>query len=98
MALVFFTAFKTHALYQVYSTVSTYWNHPKRTLKTTDALDATIRNSDLIDLGLDRIQGSLKVPYGDSDDKESACNADVGSIPGWGLSPGEENCYPLQYS
>ena len=34
--------------------------------------------------------------------EESACHAgdtrDVGSIPGWGRPPGEENGYPLQYS
>ena len=31
--------------------------------------------------------------------KESACNmGDLGSIPGLGKSPGEENGYPLQYS
>ena len=31
--------------------------------------------------------------------KESACNAgDPGSIPGSGISPGEENGNPLQYS
>ena len=30
--------------------------------------------------------------------KESACNADLGSIPGLGRSPGEGNDYPLQYS
>ena len=31
--------------------------------------------------------------------KESSCNAgDVGSIPGWGRSPGEEHGSPLQYS
>ena len=30
--------------------------------------------------------------------KESTCNADLGSIPGLGRSPGEENGYPLQYS
>ena len=31
--------------------------------------------------------------------KESDCNAgDLGSIPGLGRSPGEENGYPLQYS
>ena len=31
--------------------------------------------------------------------KESACNAgDLGSIPGSGRSPGEENGYLLQYS
>jgi len=31
--------------------------------------------------------------------KESACNGgDLGSIPGFGRSPGEEKGYPLQYS
>ena len=36
---------------------------------------------------------------GDSDSKDSACNAgDLGSIPGLGRSPGEGNGYPLQYS
>ncbi len=36
---------------------------------------------------------------GDSDGKESACNAgDPGSIPGSGRSPGEGNGNPLQYS
>ena len=35
---------------------------------------------------------------GGSDGKESACNAeDLGSIPVWGKSPGEENERPLQY-
>ena len=35
---------------------------------------------------------------GDSDGKESACNAeDPGSTPGLGRSPGEGNGYPLQY-
>ena len=35
---------------------------------------------------------------GDSDGKESACNAeDLGLITGWGRS-GEGNSYPLQYS
>ena len=34
-----------------------------------------------------------------SEDKASACNAgDLGSIPGWGRSPGEGNGNPLQYS
>ena len=34
-----------------------------------------------------------------SDGKESACNeGDLGSIPGSGISPGEGNSYPLQYS
>ena len=36
---------------------------------------------------------------GGSDDRESACNTGhLGSIPGLGRSPGEENDYPLQYS
>ena len=36
---------------------------------------------------------------GGSDGKASACNAgDLGSIPGSGRSPGEENSNPLQYS
>ena len=36
---------------------------------------------------------------GDSDDKESACNAgDAGLIPGSGRSPGEGNDNPLLYS
>ena len=36
---------------------------------------------------------------GGSDGKVSACNAgDLGSIPGLGRSPGEENGNPLQYS
>ena len=35
---------------------------------------------------------------GDSDGKESACNAgDLGSVPGLGRSPGKGNDYPLQY-
>ena len=40
---------------------------------------------------------ALGSPAG-SDGKESACNAgDMGSIPGLGRSPGEENGNPLQY-
>ena len=36
---------------------------------------------------------------GGSDIKESACTAGgLGSIPGWGRSPGEGKGYPLQYS
>ena len=36
---------------------------------------------------------------GGSDRKESACNVrDLGSIPGLGISPGEGNGHPLQYS
>ena len=36
---------------------------------------------------------------GGSDGKESACNAgNLGSIPGWGRSPGGGQCNPLQYS
>ena len=37
--------------------------------------------------------------HGDSEGKESACNAgDLGLIPGSGRSPGEGNGYPPQYS
>ena len=40
----------------------------------------------------------LGFPCG-SADKESACNVgDLGSIPGLGISAGEGNSYPLQYS
>ena len=39
---------------------------------------------------------SLDFPGG-SDRKESACSAgDLGSVRGWGRSPGEENGNPLQ--
>ena len=37
--------------------------------------------------------------FNGSEGKESACNVrDLGSIPGWGRSPGEGNGNPLQYS
>ena len=35
---------------------------------------------------------------GDSDGKESACNAELGSIPGLGRSPRGGHGNPLQYS
>ena len=36
---------------------------------------------------------------GGLDGKEATCDAgDLGSIPGWGRSPGEGNSNPLQYS
>ena len=41
----------------------------------------------------------LLIPFSNGGGKESACQAgDVGSIPGSGRSPGEENGYLLQYS
>ena len=46
-------------------------------------------------------QGIIWQPLfpGGKDGKESACNAgDLGWVPGWGRSPGEENDNPLQYS
>ena len=47
-------------------------------------------------------QTHIMVPMGfpsSSAGKESTCNAGgLGSIPGLGRSPGEGNCYPLQYS
>ena len=59
------------------------------------------------DLAAAAAQGSIKSLFilnqsclpGGSDSKASACNAgDLGSIPGSGRSPGEENGNPLQYS
>ena len=48
---------------------------------------------------LANLKQKLKDIPGGSDGKESASNAgDLGSIPGSGRSPGEENGYPLQYS
>ena len=46
------------------------------------------------------IQYDFKGPCfsGASDGKASACNADLGSIPGLGRSPGEGNGYSLQFS
>ena len=41
----------------------------------------------------------MEISPGGSDGKVSACNAGhLGSIPGWGRSPGEGNGNPLQYS
>ena len=42
---------------------------------------------------------AVTVQSSGSDGKESACNAeDPGSIPGFGISPGEGNSHSLQYS
>ena len=47
----------------------------------------------------DQVQTMSEGFTGGSDSKESACNAaDLGSIPGSGRSPGEENGYQLQNS
>ena len=49
-------------------------------------------------LGEKRQQEICGFPGG-SDSKESACDVgDLGSVPGWGRSPGEGNGYPLQCS
>ena len=49
---------------------------------------ATVLNTFSVELGFP----------GGSAGKESSCNVgDLGSIPGLGRSPGEENSYPLQY-
>ena len=46
-----------------------------------------------------QFDSNSRVFPGGSDSKESVCNAgDVGSIPGSGRSPGEENVNPLQCS
>ena len=58
-----------------------------------------IRNSLLWQFELSRLTSFCSGFPGGSDGKESACNAgDLGSIPGWGRSPGEGNGTPLQYS
>ena len=41
----------------------------------------------------------VAVSIGDSEDKDSACNAgDLGSVPGLGRFPEEGTSYPCQYS
>ena len=54
----------------------------------------------VISVGMIKVIRIKKAPLpGGSDGKESACNVgDLGSIPGWGRSPAEENGYPLQHS
>ena len=43
--------------------------------------------------------GRPSLAFGGSDSKESACNAgDLGSVPGWGRSPGVGNGNSLQYT
>ena len=41
---------------------------------------------------------NIRLPWWGSDGKESACNADVSSVPDSGRSLGEGNDNPLQYS
>ena len=49
------------------------------------------------DSALALLQGGF--PSSSSGGKESHCNAgDLGSLPGWGRSPGGEHGNPLQYS
>ena len=51
------------------------------------------------DSWIGKIPWSMKGFPGGSAGKESACNAgDVGSVTGFGRSPGGGNGYPLQYS
>ena len=49
---------------------------------------------------MDRLPNPVFLGFpGGSADKESACNAgDLSLIPGLGISPGEVNGYPIQYS
>ena len=50
-------------------------------------------------VGHDLAAAAANFSPGGSDGKESACNVgDLGSIPGLGRSPGEENSYLLQCS
>ena len=49
--------------------------------------------------GQTMVGASLVTSSADAEVKASACNVgDLGSIPGWGRSPGEGNGNPLQYS
>ena len=49
--------------------------------------------------GFDFLLSFYRGFLGGSEGKESACSAgELGSVPGSGRSPGEENCYSLQYS
>ena len=44
-------------------------------------------------------QSLIFITFAGSDSEESASNGgDLGSFPGLGRYPGEENVYPLQYS
>ena len=53
---------------------------------------------DQLEMGEATHSSTLGLP-GDSDDKESACNAgDLDCIPGFWRSPGEGNAYSIQYS
>ena len=64
-------------------------------IKTTIKMRRTLSWKTLVCVHI-HIKGGFP---GDSDGKESACNAgDPGSIPGLGRSPGERNGNPLQYS
>ena len=55
-------------------------------------------NAILVKITIALVQKGKANPHG-SDGKESACNVgDLGSIPGLGRSPGEENGNSLQYS
>ena len=56
------------------------------------------KDSQLFCWGVTCSKGFLRSPGG-SASKESSCNVgDLGSIPGFGKSPGEGSSYPLQYS
>ena len=59
---------------------------------------ATMNIGDHVSLCIMVFSGFLGFPDGLTG-KESACKpGDLGSIPGFGRSPGEGNSYPLQYS
>ena len=73
------------------------FSHPYMTTGKTIALTRWTFVGKVLSL-LFSVLSRLVFPSG-SDGKASVCNAgDLGSIPGSGRFPGEENGYPLQYS
>ena len=63
-----------------------------------ETLVQSLGQEDPLEKGWATYSSILNFPDG-SDGKESTCNeGDLGSISGLGISPGEGNVYPLQYS
>ena len=58
-----------------------------------------VKQSEVLYIVFLEYKNGIRVFPGGSNGKESACSAgDPGLIPGLGISPGEGNGYPLQYS
>ena len=75
---------------------ATYHGVTKSRTRLSDWSDLSILKTSLHIWG--QVMCTKSFPSG-SDGKESACYVgDLGSIPGWGRSPGDGNGNPLQYS